>query len=226
VLALLASRRSRRRALLLCAVPSSFVPPEDQGYIVAIAVLPDGATLERTTRTTEQLRHMMDGNKAVENFFSVNGFDFIGGGSKANAATMFLPMVPWEKRQQTSSSCRRSQRQGLRAERRHRVRVQPAGDPGPEPGRRLRGVRAGAQRPDPQRLAQVTGASCRRCSKRPEIGMVNTFFRPTVPQLQVEVDREKALALGVTPTTCSPRCRRRWDRCTSTTSTRPGAPTA
>jgi multidrug efflux pump len=185
-------------AALLWRVPSSFVPSEDQGYIVAIAVLPDGATLERTTRTTEQLRHMMDGNKAVENFFSVNGFDFIGGGSKANSATMFLPMVPWDKRQQTSEQLTAEMSgkgfalndgiafafnppaiQGLSQAGGFEVFVQARNDP------------------DPQRLAQVTGAFMQALQQRPEIGMVNTFFRPTVPQLQVDVDREKAMALGV-----------------------------
>ena len=183
---------------LLWRVPSSFVPPEDQGYIVAIAVLPDGATLERTTRTTEQLRHLMEGNKAVENFFSVNGFDFIGGGSKANSATMFLPMVPWEKRKQSSEQLTAEMSgkgfalndgiafafnppaiQGLSQAGGFEVFVQARNDP------------------DPQRLAQVTGAFMGALQKRPEMGMVNTFFRPTVPQLQVEVDREKAMALGI-----------------------------
>jgi len=185
---------------LLLKVPSSFVPPEDQGYIVAIAVLPDGATLERTTKSTEQLRHMMDGNKAVENFFSVNGFDFIGGGSKANAATMFLPMVPWEDRKQSSDQLvgevggkgfalndglafafNPPAIQGLSQAGGFEVFVQARNDP------------------DPQRLAQVTGSFMQELGKRPEIGMVNTFFRPTVPQLQVDVDRERAIALGISP---------------------------
>jgi len=89
-------------ALLFTRVPGSFVPPEDQGYIIAIAALPDGATLERTIAATERMRLLMKDNAAVENFFIVNGFDLIGGGSKANAATMFLPMKPWDQRQQSS----------------------------------------------------------------------------------------------------------------------------
>lgn len=44
----------------------------------------------------------MAGNTAVENFFIVNGFDLIGGGTKANAATFFVPMKPWDQRQQTA----------------------------------------------------------------------------------------------------------------------------
>ena len=79
-------------ALLLWRIPGSFAPPEDQGYIISAVILPDGATLERTSRTTEQLRGMMHGNQAIENIFIVNGFDLIGGGSKSSAATIFMPI--------------------------------------------------------------------------------------------------------------------------------------
>ena len=185
-------------AALLWRVPSSFVPPEDQGYIVAIAVLPDGATLERTTRTTEQLRHMMDGNKAVENFFSVNGFDFIGGGSKANAATMFLPMVPWDKRKQTSEELTAEMSgKGFALNDGIAFAFNPPAIQGLSQAGGFEVFVQARTDPDPQRLAQVTGAFMQALQQRPEIGMVNTFFRPTVPQLQVEVDREKAMALGI-----------------------------
>jgi HAE1 family hydrophobic/amphiphilic exporter-1/multidrug efflux pump len=50
---------------------------------------------------------------------------------------------------------------------------------------------------DPQRLSQVTQAFIAALAARPELTPPNTFYRPTVPQLRVQVDREKALALGV-----------------------------
>jgi multidrug efflux pump subunit AcrB len=50
---------------------------------------------------------------------------------------------------------------------------------------------------DTQRLAQVTNDFIAALRKRPELDGINTFFRPTVPQLRVEVDREKALSLGI-----------------------------
>ena len=185
-------------SFLLLRVPSSFVPPEDQGYIVAIAVLPDGATLERTTRTTEQLRRMMEGNKAVENFFSVNGFDFIGGGSKANSATMFLPMVPWDKRHQTSDQLTGEvSGKGFALNDGIAFAFNPPAIQGLSQAGGFEVFVQARTDPDPQRLAQVTGQFMQALQKRPEIGMVNTFFRPTVPQLQVDVDREKALTLGV-----------------------------
>ncbi|MES7707479.1 efflux RND transporter permease subunit, partial [Cutibacterium acnes] len=89
---------------LLVTVPSSFVPEEDQGYIIASVVLPDGATLARTQRATETQRQMNADNTAIQNFFAINGFDFIGGGAKVNAATIFIPMKPWEQRRQSAQA--------------------------------------------------------------------------------------------------------------------------
>ena len=51
--------------------------------------------------------------------------------------------------------------------------------------------------PDPQRLFEVTQAFLQALREHPQLTGINSFFRPTVPQLRVEVDREKALSLGV-----------------------------
>jgi len=80
---------------LFIRIPGSFVPPEDMGYIITVVQLPDGATLERTEKTTEQLRQMMAGNQAIENIFIVNGFDLISSSNKSNSATIFMPLKPW-----------------------------------------------------------------------------------------------------------------------------------
>ena len=50
---------------LVKTVPESFVPPEDQGYVVAATILPDGATLSRTTRTAEAVRAAIAEDPAV-----------------------------------------------------------------------------------------------------------------------------------------------------------------
>ena len=185
-------------SLLFTRVPGSFVPSEDQGYIIAAAVLPDGATLERTSATTERLRHMMDGNQAKENFFIINGFDLIGGGSKANAATIFVPMKPWDERTQSSVQ--------LAAEMSGKGFGLPDGisfafNPPAILGLGQAGgfevFMQGRLDSDTARLSQVTNDFMNALRARPELAGINTFFRPTVPQLRVEVDREKALALGI-----------------------------
>jgi len=185
-------------ALLLFRIPGSFVPPEDQGYIIAAVQLPDGATLERTSKTTEQLRQMMSGNQAIENFFIVNGFDLIGGGNKSNAATIFTPMKPWNERHQTSLQLANEvSGKGFMLS----DGIAFAFNPPPIQGLGAAGgfevYVQGRTDADPLKLAQVTGEFIAALNKSPVLAGITTFYRPTVPQLRVDVDREKALALGV-----------------------------
>jgi len=186
---------------LFMRVPGSFVPAEDQGYIIGAAALPDGATLERTAKTTETLRQMMKGNEATENFFAINGFDLIGGGTKPNSATIFMPMKPWDQRKQSSMA--------LAGEVSGKGFALPDGiafafNPPAILGLGAAGgfefyVQARLDS-DTGRLSQVTNDFLNVLRARKELDGLQTFFRPTVPQLRVEVDKEKALALGVATT--------------------------
>jgi multidrug efflux pump len=188
-------------AFLFTRVPGSFVPPEDQGYIIAAAALPDGATLERTSKTTEQLRLMMKDNQAMENFFIVNGFDLIGGGSKSNSATIFVPMKPWDERQQSSQELAGEMSgKGFALGDGIAFAFNPPAILGLGQAGGFEVYVQARQDSDTGRLAQVTNDFMTALRAAPELENINTFFRPTVPQLRVEVDREKALALGVSTT--------------------------
>ena len=185
-------------AFLFWRIPGSFVPPEDQGYIITAVQLPDGATLERTMNTTAQLRGMMSKNEAIENIFIVNGFDLISGSNKSNSATIFMPTKLWEQRKQTTFE--------LAGEVSGKGFMLPDGIAFAFNPPSIRGLGAtggfevfvrGRGDADPQRLAQVTNDFIAALGKHPALTGLKTFYRPTVPQLFVEVDREKALALGV-----------------------------
>jgi hydrophobe/amphiphile efflux-1 (HAE1) family protein len=183
---------------LFLRIPGSFVPPEDQGYIITVVQLPDGATLERTMKTTEQLRTMMSGNTAIENIFIVNGFDLVTGSNKTNSATIFMPLKPWHEREQTAQELvQEVSGKGFMLSDGLAFAINPPS---------IRGLGAtggfelyvrGRDDPDPQRLAQVTNDLVAELGKNPVLESLRSLYRPTVPQLRVDVDREKALALGV-----------------------------
>lgn len=183
---------------LLKSVPGSFVPAEDQGYIIVAAQLPDGATLERTSKTTEALRQRVKDNQAIENFFIINGLDLIGGGNKSNAATIFAPMVPWEDREQSSMALAKEV-SGLGFQLPDGIAF--AFNPPPIRGMGRAGGFAlyvqGRTETDTQRLSTVTNDLIAKLNSDPALTGLRTFYRPTVPQLKVEVNQEKALALGV-----------------------------
>ena len=185
-------------AVLFWRVPGSFVPPEDQGYIISAVILPDGATLERTGKTTTQLRQMMSENEAIENIFVVDGLDLIGGGNKNNAATIFMPLKPWEDRKQTAQQLvEEVSGKGFMLSDGIAFAFNPPAIMGLGAAGGFEVYVQGRTNSDPQQLSQVTNDFIVELGKHPALTGLTTFYRPTVPQLRVEVDREKALSLGV-----------------------------
>ena len=80
------------------ALPTSFLPDEDQGFLIAAAILPTGATQERTLAVVEDIEHhFLETEKAnVRSIFAVAGFSF--GGSGQNTAIGFVMLNDWDKR--------------------------------------------------------------------------------------------------------------------------------
>ena len=183
---------------LLKIVPGSFIPAEDQGYVITAVIMPDGATLSRTSKTTEAVRSAIAQDSAVAHEFAVNGFDLIGGGNKTSAATMFVRLKDWSERSSTADDIVKKlfgigmmQPDGLA------IAFNP-------PAIRGLGNAGGFEvyvqsrtDSDPAHLAQVVTLFTDALSKDPKLAGIQTFFRPTVPQIFVEVDEAKAIAQGV-----------------------------
>jgi multidrug efflux pump len=184
--------------LLFMKVPGSFVPAEDQGYVVTIVVMPDGATLSRTTKTTEAIRSAIAQDPAVAHEFAVNGLELLTGANKTNAATRFVRLKDWSLRETSADQIvdklfgiGMSQPDGLA------FAVNP-------PAIRGLGTAAGfevyvqSQRDtDPIKLAAVMNNLMEAMGKDLSLTPPKTFFRPTVPQLLIEVDEAKAISQGV-----------------------------
>ena len=185
-------------ALLFMRVPTSFVPPEDQGYIISAIMLPDGATLQRTARTGAQLQQRLAKDPVIDHVFIAPGRDLIGGGNKPNAGTSFILLKHWDEREKTAPALAAEvSRMGFTFPDGIVIAFNP-------PAIRGLGTAGGFEvyvqargDSDPRRLAQVLQGFTAALSKDPSLQGINTFFRPTVPQLLVEVNREQAMALGV-----------------------------
>jgi len=179
-------------------IPGSFVPAEDQGYLISALMLPDGATLKRTQTTGENMRQMVASDPAVKHTFVVAGFDLIGGGNKPNAGTIFIPLKDWSERD--------AKAQDLAGKFMGMGMMQSDGmalvfNPPPIMGL---GTAGGFEvyvqnrvDGDTRKLNEVAQTFIAELQKRPEFTRISTFFRPTVPQLFVEVDEPKAIALGI-----------------------------
>lgn len=185
-------------AVLLKVIPSSFVPAEDQGYVISAIIMPDGATLARTSKTTESVRAAIAEDPAVAHQFAVNGFDLIGGGNKTSAATMFVRMKDWDERKATAEDMvKKLFGIGMQQPDGMAIAFNP-------PAIRGLGSSGGFELyvqsrsdSDPAKLAVVVTNFIGALKSEPRLAELNTFFRPTVPQLYVEVDEAKAISQGV-----------------------------
>ena len=184
---------------LFLRIPTSFVPPEDQGYIFGAVQLPDGATLERTRKLSAELSKIAQDHTGVQTVIAINGFDLLGGGNKTNAATMFIPLKHWDQRRDAPAAAvaRDIARQGAELRDGTVIAFNPAAIRGLGTAGGLELYLQARTDSDPARLFEITQTFLAALREHPQLTSVNSFFRPTVPQLRVEVDREKALSLGV-----------------------------
>ena len=89
-------------AWLWRVTPGSLVPDEDQGFYISAVILPDGATLERTDKVVSKVTEAIRSNPNNQDIIAFTGFDFIGGGFRNNAATIFVTQKHWDERTVTA----------------------------------------------------------------------------------------------------------------------------
>ena len=179
-------------------IPGSLVPDEDQGYYIAAVMLPDGATLDRTDAVVEEVVEAIKSNPANEYAIAFTGFDFLGGGYRNSAATIFVSQKHWDEREVTAEELvgelfmkTAHIREGLVLA----FNPPPIFGLGTAGGFELyiqnRGDGGAA------RLNEVTQKFVERANQDPMLSNVATLWRANAPQLYVDVDREKAKVLGV-----------------------------
>ncbi|MBQ3034215.1 MAG: efflux RND transporter permease subunit, partial [Deferribacterales bacterium] len=79
-------------------IPSSLVPNEDQGYALGLIVLPDGASLSRTSEAVSYMDNITMKDDTVENVISFTGMDILSGSLKTNYGSVFITLKPWNQR--------------------------------------------------------------------------------------------------------------------------------
>jgi hydrophobe/amphiphile efflux-1 (HAE1) family protein len=181
------------------ATPGSLVPDEDQGWYFAPVILPDGASLERTDAVVEEVSKAIRSNPFNEHVMAFTGFDFAGGFVfRENAATIFVTQTHWDQRPMPVGALV-GEFYGKTGHIKEGLAIA-----FPPPAIFGLGTAGGFEfylqnrgEGGPKRLWEVSQQFIAAASSSPKIAMVNTFWRANVPQLYVDVDREKAKALGV-----------------------------
>jgi multidrug efflux pump subunit AcrB len=196
-------------------IPGGFVPIEDQGIMLANVQLPRAASLERTREVAAKVEQILRARPGVESFNVIGGMSFLSGTFAPNAASFFIRLKPWAERTTPETGLRGIVMGLAGACAPSRKRSPSRSCPPPCPASAPRAAStcccrtAAATCPWPS-WARSCAPSWPPAGKRPELAQLFTAFDPGVPQVALEVDREKARTLGVPIPTCSPRCRPRW----------------
>jgi HAE1 family hydrophobic/amphiphilic exporter-1 len=180
-------------------IPGGFVPEEDQGYCMINVQLPDAASLERTAAICKRVEGILSKQEGVESYTTILGFSLLSSAIATNNAFFFISLKEWKERKYTAKQITYLLNRKLIG-----------GIPeatvlafGPPPIQGL-GNSAGFSMMlqdragnTPQYLAAQTQQFIKAASQRPEIGRVTTTYRANVPQLSLDIDRDKAIKLNV-----------------------------
>ena len=189
--------------LVMCfrAIPTGFIPDEDQGYVMIAVQLPDGATLERTEAVMDRINTIALETPGVAHAITIGGYSLLDQVVVPNAGAVFVTLHPWDER-----STADLQAEGVLRALRGRLAGIQAGicfalNPPPIQGLGTAGGfeyqlqdRGGAGL---IQLEAVANDLVFEGNADPVLTRMNSSFRANVPQVYLDVDRTKAKTLGV-----------------------------
>jgi HAE1 family hydrophobic/amphiphilic exporter-1 len=183
-------------------LPTGFLPEEDQGYAFLQIQLPDAASLQRTDAVMRKMDDILAHTHGVQGYDAIAGFSLLSNTSASYTGFYFLQLDPWHERETPELSAEglmRTLNQKMRSEIPEAIGF--AFGPPAIPGLgtaggftfMLQDRSAGTVRELSETLDKLTQAA----RKRPEVGSLVATFRPTVPQLFVEIDQDRVLKQGL-----------------------------
>jgi hydrophobic/amphiphilic exporter-1 (mainly G- bacteria), HAE1 family len=183
--------------LLGKAVPGSFLPEEDQGYFYAQTILPDAASLERTTAVMKEAEKIIQATPGVEYVTSIDGYNFLSGVNTTYTGAFFVTLKDWADRKAPEEKYEAIMKHVNGALSKIPGAVAFAFSPPAIPGIGASGgvtfVLQDRSGKDLTFLTENVKKFLAACKDRPELTGVSTTFAPGVPQVLMKVDRDKAL---------------------------------
>ena len=184
------------------SLPTSFIPEEDQGYAFLQVQLPDAASLQRTDAVMQKLDDILAHTHGIQGYDAIAGFSLLSNTSSTYSGFYFLQLDPWEERHSAELSAEgivRTLNKKMSQEIPEAIGF--AFGPPAIPGLGTAGGftfmlqdRSGST---VEQLYENLDTLVRAARKRPELASLVSTFRPSVPQLYVDVDQDRVLKQGL-----------------------------
>jgi HAE1 family hydrophobic/amphiphilic exporter-1 len=186
--------------LLGKSIPTGFVPEEDQGYFMVNVKLPDAASMQRTDEVCKQVESIMGQTEGIESYTTVVGYSLLANCAASNNAFFFVSLKEWAERgDRTAAVLTRELNRRFSQEipQAQAIAFGPPAIPGLGQGAGFSIMIQDRSGATPEYLEEQTQKFVAAALKMPEIGGAFTLFSSRVPQMRAQVDRDKALKLGV-----------------------------
>jgi HAE1 family hydrophobic/amphiphilic exporter-1 len=186
---------------LVKALPTSFLPDEDQGYMYVVMQLPESSSIQSTSQAARAVEEVLRNTPGVKHCTTAVGFNLLSLTRTTYNTFFWVTLEPWEDRKQIDQ-----QFQVIKAKLNLKLITLPQGTTFAVSPPAIQGVgtsggfqfvledRAGH---DSEYLVNNLNKFLAAANKRPELGMVMTTYIPSTPQKFVVVDKEKVLKEGV-----------------------------
>ncbi|MDU4092044.1 MAG: efflux RND transporter permease subunit [Pantoea sp.] len=187
--------------VMFTRLPGSFLPTEDQGSIMLQATLPAGATSNRTEAVNQQIIDwfLSEEKENVDVIFTINGFNFSG--AAQNAGMAFIKLKNWDEREGADNSAGAIAARATAALSTIRDAQVFALTPPSVPGLGQNNgftyellASGGTTRSE---LSSLRDQLLQKAAQSPELTAVRANILPQTPQLQIDIDTSKAVALGL-----------------------------
>jgi hydrophobe/amphiphile efflux-1 (HAE1) family protein len=187
--------------LLAQRTPTSFLPEEDQGAFFLNVQLPEGASVARTSATVRRLEAMLKGMPQVQDAFAVVGFSLLDGGNSSNSAFMVAKLKPFEDRTAAADSAQALIRRVFGEVQQVRTaNIFPFNLP-PIIGLSTSGgfeyQLEALEGQEPAKIGSVMQGLIAAANQDPRLARIFSTFSANTPSLYLDIDRDKAQALGV-----------------------------
>ena len=192
--------------ILFERLPTSFVPQEDQGYLITAVILPDSSSLERTKNVMDKVSGIVEKIPGVQTRAGISGFSLLDNGFKNSSGTYFMALKPFDERYKNIRTAEEQNAGTIMLELYRQTRAIQEAEvlpilPPPIPGLGSTGgfefwlQSTGTD--SPEQLQDVLDSILAKAKKRPELTSLNSTYQAQSQQLKITVDRDKARLLGL-----------------------------
>jgi multidrug efflux pump len=190
---------------LFRAAPQGLVPEEDQGYLITMAQLPDGASMPRTDGVLNRISDRLGQNPNVETILTIAGLDLLGGtGSKGDTGVAFVILKDWDQRKTPDSSANalasaifQENAQGAEG---FVAAFNPPAIIGLGTVGGLAGYLMAPEGAKPEEIVLEAGKFARAVSENPVLLGLSPNLSISTPTVALELDIDKTKLMGVSPT--------------------------